>query len=238
MNFVRRCSNFFFGMECLGCGTTSEFLDPWFCPDCKAKLQQTGKEPPFPNENTACLFPLDSRTRRLVHALKYRSLSGVASYLVQRSSLVKGGVLADCMEEWAKPLTFIPVPLHPARYRERGYNQAERIASAMAVTTGGQVKRLLRRTNFKVSQTKLHREEREWNVAGAFTAVAAVKFPTHGTLVVVDDVFTTGATTGACVQALSKRSSLDVKVCTLLYDEPASAVMDFAADQNYAWDYR
>lgn len=237
MDFLKRCSNFFFGMECLGCGSTSECLDPWFCPDCKAKLQQAGKEPRFPNENTACLFPLDQRTRRLVHALKYRSLSGVASYLVRQSSLINGGILAGYVEEWAQPLVFVPVPLHPARYRERGYNQAERIAAALATITGGQVRRLLRRRNFKVSQTKLHRDEREWNVAGAFTAVSAVKFPTHGTIVVVDDVFTTGSTTGACISALSKCTSLDVKVCTLLFDEPASAAMDFAADQNHAWDY-
>ena len=95
----------------------------------------------------------------------------------------------------AQPLYFVPVPLHRARYRERGYNQAELLAAALAVATGGKVCRLLKRKTFVVSQTKLSKEEREMNVAGAFVAKFPRKMPTRGTVVVVDDVFTTGATT-------------------------------------------
>lgn len=87
-----------------------------------------------------------------------------------------------------------------------------------------------------VSQTKLSKEGREWNVAGAFEMVPQKKMPTCGTVLVVDDVFTTGATTSSCLGALGRDFPLPVKVCTLLYDEPATAAADFAADNRTAWD--
>ena len=136
----------------------------------------------------------------------------------------------------AQPLYFVPVPLHRARYRERGYNQAELLAAALAVATGGKVCRLLKRKTFVVSQTKLSKEEREMNVAGAFVAKFPRKMPTRGTVVVVDDVFTTGATTSACMAAFGADFPLPLKVCTLIYDEPATAVADFAADCCADWD--
>ena len=135
-----------------------------------------------------------------------------------------------------KPLLFVPVPLHRARFRERGYNQAEMIASALAVVTGGKVCKWLRRRSFVVSQTKLSKEERERNVAFAFEAVLPKKLPERGTVVVVDDVFTTGATTSACLDAFGRDFPLPLKVCTLLYDEPASVVADYAADCQMEWD--
>jgi len=236
MNVLRTVSNFIFGMECLGCGTSSERLDPWLCPSCAAELSRESLSPAFPNEDAFCLFPMRPLTRRLVHALKYRNIPGLASYLVRHSSAVKGGVVAQELSMLAQPLYFVPVPLHRARYRERGYNQADLLAVALAAATGGNVCRMLRRRTFVVSQTKLSKEDRQMNVAGAFEVVRSQKFPTKGSVVVVDDVFTTGATTSACVAAFGAEFPLPLKVCTLLYDEPASAAADFAADCRADWD--
>jgi predicted amidophosphoribosyltransferase len=165
-----------------------------------------------------------------VHALKYRNIPGLASYLVRHSSAVKRGEVAQELLMLAQPLYFVPVPLHRARYRERGYNQAELLAVALATATGGKVCRFLKRKTFVVSQTKLSKEEREMNVAGAFVAALPRLMPTRGSVVVVDDVFTTGATTSACMAAFGANFPLPLKVCTLIYDEPASAAADFAAD--------
>ena len=236
MDVIRTVSNFIFGMECLGCGSSSERLDPWLCPACAAELEREARSPSFPNEDAFCLFPMRPLTRRLVHALKYRNISGMASYLVRHSSAVKEGLVAQELSMLAQPLYFVPVPLHRARYRERGYNQAELLAAALATATGGKVCRFLKRKTFVVSQTKLSKEERELNVAGAFVADFPREMPTRGSVVVVDDVFTTGATTSACLAAFGSDFPLPLKVCTLLYDEPASAAADFAADCRADWD--
>ncbi len=236
MDVLRTVSNFIFGMECLGCGTSSERLDPWLCPSCAAELAREANSPAFPNEDAFCLFPMRPLTRRLVHALKYKNIPGLASYLVRHSSAVRNGMVAQELSMLAQPLYFVPVPLHRARYRERGYNQADLLASALAVAMGGKVCRMLRRKTFVVSQTKLSKEERQVNVAGAFEIVRSQKFPVKGSVIVVDDVFTTGATTSACIAAFGNDFPLPLKVCTLLFDEPASAAADYAADCRADWD--
>ena len=223
-------------MECPGCGRASEQLDPWLCSACREELAREALAYSFPSPDAMCMFPVRPLTRRLVHALKYRGLPGMASYLVRRSTAVKGGEIAQSMALLARPFYFVPVPLHSSRFRERGYNQAQKIASALATCTGGRVCNWLSRTNFRVSQTKLSREERVYNVAGAFEPKLPRNMPSRGTIFVVDDVYTTGATTGACVHALRRGTELDTKVCTLLYDEPVSATMDFVADCRMEWD--
>ena len=236
MDVLRTVANFVFGMECLGCGSSSERLDPWLCPACAAELKRESLSPSFPNDDAFCLFPMRPLTRRLVHALKYRNIPGLASYLVRHSSAVKRGAVGQELSMLAQPLYFVPVPLHRARYRERGYNQAALLAAALATTTGGRVCRWLKRKTFVVSQTKLSKEDRELNVAGAFVADFPHKMPERGSVVIVDDVFTTGATTSACLAAFGAGFPLPLKVCTLIYDEPASAVADYAADCRADWD--
>ena len=95
MGVLRTVSNFVFGMECLGCGNSSEKLDPWLCPSCAAELARESCSPKFPNEDVFCLFPMRPLTRRLVHALKYRNIPGLASYLVRHSSAVRQGMVGD-----------------------------------------------------------------------------------------------------------------------------------------------
>lgn len=236
MNWLESIGGFVFGSECLGCGKSSESLDPWLCPVCREDVKRMSKAPHFPNGDVFCLFPMRPLTRNLIHALKYKSIPGMATYLVKRSSASQDGVVAQELSLLPKPLYFAPIPLHPARLRERGYNQAEKIAGALASICGGKVWRLFRRKTFVVSQTKLSREGREWNVAGAFEVVPQRAMPAGGTLIVVDDVYTTGATTMSCLGALGKDFPLPVKICTLLYDEPATAAADFAADNRMAWD--
>ncbi|OWV00685.1 ComF family protein [Fibrobacter sp. UWR2] len=236
MEFIRRCSGFLFGMECLGCGSVSERLDPWLCPACREELLRESREYSFPGPDAMSLFPMRPLTRRLIHALKYKGLSGMASYLVRHSSAVGEGGVAQSIALLARPYYFVPVPLHSSRYRERGYNQAQRIAAALATVTGGRVCNWLARREFRVSQTKLSREEREWNVAGAFERRLPRELPRRGTVFVVDDVFTTGATTSSCISAFGRDFPLDTKVCTLLYDEPVTATMDFVADCKMEWN--
>jgi ComF family protein len=97
-------------------------------------------------------------------------------------------------------LLLIPVPLHPRRLRKRGHNQAELLASALTRASQQSISQELVRTRATVSQTTLDRAERLVNVHDAFAWKGG---SLHGkTVVLIDDVTTTGATFSACAAAL------------------------------------
>jgi predicted amidophosphoribosyltransferase len=237
MRVIQPVFRFLFGNVCLGCREAKGPLDPWLCPDCRAELRRLGREPLHPAPDVLCLYPMASVTRNLVHALKYGAMPGLANYFVRNSSIGKDGEARNFFKDAGIPLLWLPVPLHSSRFRERGYNQAERIARALALNAGGQVGGELSRTVFQGSQTKLSAQERVTNVAGVFRVSPHCRFPEGPFLpVVVDDVYTTGATTGACLYALSEAKVRAGKVCTLIYEEGASATMDYAADNSVEWE--
>ena len=146
---------------------------------------------------------LDGSARRAVHHLKYDGWWRAAD------------AMADAMRTLA-PLTgrpvLIPIPLGARRRRRRGYNQSERLAAALATRVGGRVREdLLARRRETPTQTALTPEERQANVAGAFVAAAA----TRGLApVLVDDVFTTGATLAEAAVALLRAGALEVHAVT------------------------
>lgn len=109
-----------------------------------------------------------------------------------------------------------PVPLHPTKLRERGFNQSERIAAMLLqLTEGTELQNLLHRTVFTQTQTRLSRSARHQNVKNAFAlAPDAVVIRDH-TYILVDDVFTTGSTLNACAAVLRKAGVTQLKVATL-----------------------
>jgi ComF family protein len=109
----------------------------------------------------------------------------------------------------------VPVPLFSVREREREFNQAERLARHLSAATDIPLnKKLLRRVSPTATQTLLTREQRAANMRGAFAVRGGMKLNGEK-IVLIDDVFTTGATTSECAKALRKAGAGDVCVWTV-----------------------
>ena len=153
----------------------------------------------FDFARSALLF---SRTlREIIHHLKYSGRVSLARPL--------GDLLKECLlrEAFTGDLV-IPVPLHRSRERIRGFNQAELIAARLGRPVAP---RLLRRRKNTPSQTGLTRNERKRNLAGAFEVRGGVK----GTVIVVDDVYTTGSTMNEIARTLKRAGAERVEVLTV-----------------------
>jgi ComF family protein len=109
----------------------------------------------------------------------------------------------------------IPVPLHIKRLRERGFNQSILLAKKMGKKYKIPVNfSLLKRCKFTLTQTGLNRAEREKNIKGAF-AVADKKKVADENIILIDDVYTTGATINECAKVLLKAGAQKVAILTL-----------------------
>jgi ComF family protein len=136
----------------------------------------------------------------LAHALKYDGWHAVARPMARRMARLDWP--ADVVRERT---ALVPVPLSSTRRRERGYNQAEQLASALSHEWHLPVwpNVLTRQRNTK-SQVRLTPSERASNVSGAFAASGCARTQLRGAhVVLVDDVITTAATINACAQALA-----------------------------------
>ncbi|HVZ76679.1 MAG TPA: phosphoribosyltransferase family protein [Gemmatimonadaceae bacterium] len=135
----------------------------------------------------------------VVHALKYQQWPAVAPGMAARMARLRWP--DDVVAERA---ALVPVPLAPERERARGYNQAERLASALAPAWGVPVwADALVRVRVTQTQTRLTPEQRLVNVSGAFRARDDARDRLRlAHIVLVDDVVTTAATLNACAAAL------------------------------------
>ncbi len=207
--------NLLFPPRCAFCQREGSFL----CEVCIKGLVRrrvappgTGKalEPPEWKHVQALVYGLDYAKNPAIKAalqqFKYRFTQELSEYF--------GAVLSSKLNEFERfreaPLLFVPVPLHPARLRERGFNQAELIArSVQKRFPSGQIRilPLLERVKKTAQQARLNREGRLKNLTGAF--LLNKKFVQFGLcpgekIFLVDDVCTTGSTLEAAAEALKK----------------------------------
>ncbi len=157
------------------------------------------------------LFHLNPAGRSIIHEIKYQGNKRVLediSFFLERApgflDFITGTVL-------------IPVPLHRKKLNKRTYNQSLWIAKALAKEAGIStvVYDCLIRTRHTPSQTKLDREQRQKNMKNAFALKQGTCLDGFHRAVLVDDVYTTGATLDACAQALIDSGFGQVEVATL-----------------------
>jgi len=167
----------------------------------------------------------------MVHALKYSRWSGVATAMGRR--MARLSFPDDVIRERT---ALVPLPLSSTRERERGYNQAERLATAVAAEWRLPVWRdVVRRTRNTRSQVRLTPSERAGNVSRAFEANALARERLRGAhLVLVDDVITTAASLNAAALALAEGGARIVSYITFgrAPDPGDRTVTDFDSDQD------
>ncbi len=107
----------------------------------------------------------------------------------------------------------IPVPLHPARERERGFNQAALLAELLRSNMSIQMNPMLERTRYTTTQTAFDRAERMENLHGAFRLRKSADVRKLHVLL-IDDVLTTGSTLSECARVLKKAGAISVHAAT------------------------
>lgn len=172
------------------------------CPHC------VGLHPAFREGRTVTLFK--GPARDLIHALKYR---GGLHVLADLERVIRSN---PHVTEFIRGAVLVPVPLHPRKERERGYNQSHLLALTLARAVDGAatVAPVLRRVVDTQSQTAYDREERRTNLKNAFALVSGATITPAYHYILVDDVFTTGSTLNSCARELRRAGGLNLDVVT------------------------
>ena len=226
MQFLTRAAgpllDLIFPRTCAGCGREGDY----FCDECEAGTPRLG--PPqcnvcsAPSRSPLCAWcqsanqPFNGITapyrwmgvvQELVYSLKYRNVRASAPRLAEQMS-------AHLMEKSLDADIIAPVPLHPSRERERGYNQSELLARGISKSTGiPMANRLLARIrNTPPQVTMTSPEERRENVVGAFECVGDAQ---GKRVLLIDDVVTSGATVAECSAQLRKAGAATIWVLSL-----------------------
>ncbi|MBT9132394.1 ComF family protein [candidate division NPL-UPA2 bacterium Unc8] len=187
---------------CSCCGKKSA-ISP--CMSCKEKKHY------FKKARSAGIY--DGVLKECIHLLKYNKKTYLARPL--------GKFLIDLAcykQDLSKAELLVPVPLDKRRYRERGFNQAQLLAAVVSKEIGIPISTSLHRTRNAPSQTQLSHQERLKNVKGLFK-VARNNGVINKNILLIDDVFTTGATADECARALLTAGAQGVNVLTVARSE-------------------
>lgn len=206
------------GALCAECWGKVHFIEKPFCPilgtpfsydmgEDIVSAEAIADPPRFDRARAAVLF--DDLSRNLVHGLKYRDRTDLAKMMARWMLRASDGHVEACH-------AIVPVPLHRWRLLSRRYNQSAELARALAGLSGRPMLAgaLLRRRRTK-QQVGLAARQRRENVRNAFVVPERSIADVAGRrIVLVDDVYTTGATVDAATRALQKAGAAEVTILT------------------------
>jgi competence protein ComFC len=229
--YFRSVDQSIFPQLCVGCGY--ELLPTarhCFCLQCRNRVQETSFHTHPANPVTERFWgrlPIAAGTalyffgkkcpiQRALHALKYHNQPEIGRQL---GRMLGKAILESPQFKGLEGI--VPVPLHPRKERDRGYNQSATIAEGIGTTLGLPVyASALSRAHNARSQTKQHRLERFFNVQEAFS-LKQEKIITGKHLLLVDDVLTTGATIESCGLQLLRASDVRISVAVVAMATPS-----------------
>ncbi len=214
--------DFIFPPYCVLCESHLHVYERLVCTDCWRRLPVCGEpvlwyragSPALATtwslSATLAVWTYDENVQRVIHLFKYNGYRCLAHPL----GLGLGGALF-AEEVFSSADVLVPVPLHPARWRERGYNQSELLAHTASKVSGIPLwTKALRRIRYTTPQAKLGPAERAQNVQGAFAVKDRVSV-VGKKIVLIDDVFTTGATSNECARVLLEAGAHSVFLATV-----------------------
>ena len=198
--------NLFFPPMCPGCNQRINELQSGICPDCweqmipLSPLEIQAKQVPEHLEAVFPVFNFGPLIQNLIHALKYQGYKSLGIALGKSA-----GIQVRPMIPTDSDTALIPIPLHPIKLRERGYNQSDYIADGFARSLQLPVRKgILGRIKNTVTQTQLTAEERRQNMQDAFAVKKHADLTNVKNVILIDDVLTTGSTMNAAAEVLKK----------------------------------
>ncbi len=172
------------------------------CPKCREL------DPVYGQGRTVIL--VEGASRELVHFFKYEG----ARYLLRDFSILFQ--LCPGLNEYLKDARLVPVPLHPRKMRERGFNQSRALCELLLKQESStELQDILVKTVDTPSQTLFTRKERVKNLRNVFRVRPNAHLQPDFRYVIVDDVFTTGSTLNSCAQTLKRAGIQRIDILTL-----------------------
>ncbi len=199
---------------CPHCGTGWKGGYGFICPDCWSKLSRAAvrfnRLDPVFNKRLSIAFAYNEIIKLLVHHMKFYGRKDIAEVFGRQLYKIFFKLLKDL-----EPAGVIPVPLHPVRIRERGYDQTLIMSGELCHCLNVKLcDNLIRRTKNTRPQSRLSDVERKVNAIDAFAPKDSANPESDGTFILVDDVFHTGSTLKSCIKALNQREIFNIFVLT------------------------